>query len=442
MNPKQETQTEKPFWLDGNFAPVFEEVTETKLSVTGVIPPELNGKYFRNGANPHTGVSGDWFIGQGMVHGVELKGGKATWYRNRYVQTALLHKDNPKPEDYADLKNSMANTHVIRHVGKIMAITEVSLPIQLTPTLDTIGAYTFDGKLNGPMTAHPKICPITGEMLFFGYSIMPPFLTYYRASKDGTLVQSEVIDVPGPTMMHDLNITENFVIFLDLPMVFDPETIGNGGLGIRFDESYGARLGVMPRNGKSADVRWFDIEPCYVFHTLNAYEDGDEVVLDGCRLVGYMVEGMTKSPLPNLYQWRINLKTGQVSESQVDDSSLDFPRVPDRKVGQSYRYGYLAEVGPTVPIMTGYHKYDMRTRSRTTHALKNGEEGNEAVFVPAASGTSEDDGYLMTYVYKPDTNTSDLLIMDASNMASDPVARIHLPVRVPAGFHGSWMPDA
>lgn len=441
MSQEQAATGQKPFWLDGNFAPVFDEVTETELKVTGSIPPELCGRYFRNGANPPSGVSYDWFLACGMLHGVELKNGQATWYRNRYVKTPLLKEDTPSQETRAKLENSIANTHVVEHAGKILALAELSLPIEMTDTLETVGPYTFDGKLNGTMTAHPKVCPITGEMLFFGYSMKPPFLTYHRVSKDGSLVQSEVIDVPGATMVHDFNITEQYAIFLDLPIVWDFAARASGGLGIRFDEDYGARLGVMPRNGTSKDVRWFDIDPCYVYHTLNAYESGDEVVLDGCRLVGYMTKDMVDVPLPMLYQWRMNLKTGKVSERQMDDIGVDFPRVADDKIGQPYKYGFVAEFGTDVPSCIGYHKFDMATGARTSHILKDGQRGNEAVFVPAENATSEDDGYLMTYVHDPVENKSDLVILDASNMASDPVARVHLPVRVPAGFHGSWIPD-
>jgi carotenoid cleavage dioxygenase-like enzyme len=433
---------EKPFWLTGNFAPVFEEVTAFDLQLTGAIPPELNGRYFRNGANPPSGLSQDWFLACGMIHGVELQNGKATWYRNRYVQTPLLHEETPSQESRRKLENSIANTHIVEHAGKILALAELSLPIELSAELDTVGPYRFDGELSANMTAHPKICPITGEMLFFGYGIFPPFLTYYRVSASGELVQQEQIDVKGATMMHDFSITENYAIFMDLPIVWDLSGRATGGLGIRFDNDYGARLGVMPRTGSNKDIVWFDIDPCYIYHTMNAYEDGDEVVLDGCRLIGYMAEGMVKPPLPRLCQWRMNLKTGAVSVRQIDDLGVDFPRVPDSKVGQPYRYGYTGEFGQGAPTVEAFHKYDLQSGNRTSHRLRDGRTGSEAVFVPAADGTSEDDGYLMSYVYDPASAKSELVIMDASNIGSEAIARIHLPARVPAGFHGSWIGDS
>ena len=430
---------QKPFWLTGNFAPVKEERSFTDLKVTGEIPRDLNGLYVRNGANPPSGMSMDWFLGCGMLHGVELSDGKANWYRNRYVQTPLLEEEMPSAESRSKLENSIANTHVIGHAGKILALAELSLPIEVSRDLETVGPYRFGGELNGNMTAHPKVCPETGELLFFGYSMRPPFLKYYRASATGELVQEEEISVKGGTMMHDFCITRNNVVFMDLPIVFDAAARAAGGLGIRFDEDYGARMGVMPRDGKSEEVTWFEIEPCYVYHALNAYEDGDEIVVEGCRLVGYMTKDMVKLPIPTLHRWRLNMRTGHVSETQIDDRGVDFPRVPDAKIGQHHQFGYFAQFGADVPTVDGYHKYNMGTGERSSHLLSDGRVGSEAAFVAAGPGSDEDDGYLMSYVYDAVQDESELLILDAENLADDPVARIHIPARIPAGFHGSWI---
>lgn len=441
MSISEVLEEAKPFWLAENFAPVYEETTAFNLPVTGSIPPELNGRYLRNGANPPFGKSVDWFFGCGMIHGVELKNGQATWYRNRYVQTELLKEEIPSPESQMNPENSIANTHIIGHAGKILALAELSFPIELSPELDTLGPYKFDGKLNANMTAHPKFCPITGEMLFFGYGLFPPYLNYYRVSASGEIVQQEQIETKGPTMMHDFSITENYVVFLDLPMVFNMENLATTGIALNFDENYGARLGVMPRNGSNKDVVWFEIDPCYVYHAMNSYEDGDEVVLDACRMVGYTSVGMANPPLPNLWQWRMNLKTGAVTAKQLDDLGAEFPKVADSLVGQPYRIGYITEFGKDTPTIEAFHKYDMLTGAKTSHRLSDGRKGGEAVFVPAAGGSAEDDGYLMSFVYDPNADKSELVILDASNLANDPVARIHLPARVPAGFHGSWIAD-
>ena len=283
----KQSDIKQPFWMTGNFAPVAEEVTTTDLKVTGEIPRELNGRYFRNGANPRVSVSSDWFLGEGMIHGVEIQNGKAIWYRNRYVQTPLLKEDVLSRELTSIPGNSLANTHVMSHAGKVFALQEMHAPIELTKDLETVGSYDFGGKLARNMTAHPKVCPKTGEMLFFGYGVMPPFLTYYRVSATGELVQSEEIDVKAATMVHDFVITENYVIFMDLPMLWDVKKFLEPGIPVNYDENYGARLGVMPRNGSSADVKWFEIDPCYIYHTMNAHESGDEINFFAPQLVGY-----------------------------------------------------------------------------------------------------------------------------------------------------------
>lgn len=439
MNKTAPLSGETAFWLTGNYAPVKDETTAHDLKVTGTIPPELDGCYVKNGANPPSGTSLHWFLGQGMVHGVEISGGKANWYRNRYVRTPVMDQENPNIMAMADPANSLANTHVIGHAGKILALEEGHLPIELSRDLTTTGPYTFGGKLKGSMTAHPKICSDTGEMLLFGYGVFPPYMTYYRVSASGELLQSEEIPVKGSTMVHDFNITQNYVIFMDLPMVWDVAKIMEGGLQVYFDRDYGARLGVMPRTGSGKDVRWFDVDPCYVFHAMNAYESGDEIVIDVCR----MTEDMVASPFAKLYQWSVNLKTGAVGERQLDDSNIEFPKVPDSLVGKPYRFGYtvgLESAASLNPHCGAYHKYDMQRGTKTTHWFKDGRTGGESVFVPAANGTSEDDGYLLSYVYDPTEDKSELIILDASRIEAEPIARIHIPVRIPIGFHGSWIP--
>jgi len=430
-----------PFHLKGNFAPIQEELTAFDLPVTGAVPPELRGRYFRNGPNPQTGWSGHWFLGNGMLHGVELQGGRASWYRNRYVRTPLLADPDADPiAAIADLRMSAANTHVIRHAGRILALEEAHLPFEVSPELETLGAHDFGGRLTTPMTAHPKICPETGELIFFAYSLEPPYVTYHRASASGELVQSEPIEVPGATMVHDFNVTRHHVVFMDLPVVWDLEALGEGGLPIRWSDDYGARLGVMPRDGTNADVVWYEIEPCYVFHPMNAYEDGDRIVIDVCRSARMMNLGEPDAP-PLLHRWTIDRAAGRVAEEPLSERPMEFPRIHDGRVGLRHRYGYTAGFAPDEPVALCFHKVDHDTGALVTHELPDGRRGSEPVFVPAADGTAEDDGWVLSYVYDPGTDRSELVILDATRFEREPVARIHLPTRVPYGFHGSWLPD-
>ena len=440
-----------PIHLRGNWAPVSDERTLTDLAVSGSIPPELDGVYIRNGANPITGMSDHPFIGDGMVHGMRLRDGSAEWYRNRYVKTPFI-SDPDRPvidvdQSLMDMTSSKANTNVVGHGGLILALEEGHFPYVLDGLLETVGPTDFGGRLTGPFTAHPKICPDTGEMIAFGYSFLEPYLTYHRVAADGTLVQSERITIGGPVMMHDFNITRNHVIIMDLPAVFDLDLALRGEMPITWKADYPARLGVMPRDGSDSDVRWFDIDPCYVFHPMNAYERGTDIIIDVARLAHIWRDSPTDFPPPMLYRWTIDTAKGEVREEQVDDLAAEFPRVADSVVGKQHRYGYMlanaTEAAFADPAGTAgaIVKYDRQTGERHSIELGLGRMAGESVFVAADNSAAEDDGYLMTYVHDTATNTSEFAIFDAGSMSNEPIAAVKLP-RVPFGFHGNWIPSA
>ncbi len=441
---------ELPFHLRGNYAPVFEEVSAAAdgLVVEGSLPPELNGLYLRNGPNPHTGRSGHWFMGDGMLHGIRLDQGQASWYRNRYVQTRALNEPDARmigDDGSVDHTIGVNNTHVIRHAGRILALVESSFPSEIAPDLSTIGPYDYNGRLDTAMTAHPKVCPLTGELHFFGYGFFPPYLTYHRVSAAGELVHSQVIDVPGPTMVHDFSITEHYVLFMDLPVVFDLELAMQGTMPYRWDEDYGARIGVLRRPGAGHSggldpeaVRWFDIDPCYVFHPMNSFEDGAGIVFDTAR---YPELWRSKSTNFNndaaLHRWRIDLGVGTVTEEVLDDRAIEFPRVNENLVGLPNRFGYaVATFGEQNSLV----KYDLLSGVSTAHDFGAAQIPGEAVFAPSGN-PGEDAGWLLTYVYDKPTDSSSFVVLDASDIAAAPVASIRLPQRVPFGFHGSWLPD-
>jgi carotenoid cleavage dioxygenase-like enzyme len=432
-----------PFHLRGNYAPVPDELTEYDLPVEGAIPPELDGWYLRNGSNPRT-PTGHWFIGDGMIHGVRISGGAAKWYRNRWVRTESF--ENPFPVYGADgtrnLRSSVANTHVVNHAGKTLALVESSLPYEITNDLETVGCYDFDGKLNDAMTAHPKICPTTGELHFFGYgNLFQPHVTYHRADAAGELTVNRPVEVPALTMMHDFAMTSKHVIFMDLPIVFNLDiAIKGGDMPFRWEDDYGARFGVLSRDDPFGQMRWFDIDPCYVFHVANAYEttsaDGDSIVLQAVRYPELWRDDGGFDASAVLWEWRINLSTGTVSERQLDDRAVEFPRIDDRLAGLPARYA--VSVGDARLV-----RYDLNTGAAVEHRFGTaGEPGGpgEAVFVPSPVGPADEtNGWYIAYVYDPTRDGSDLVILDASDFGGDPVARIRLPRRVPYGFHGNWI---
>jgi carotenoid cleavage dioxygenase len=438
-------EAELPFHLRGNYAPVEREVTAFDLPVRGAIPRELSGLYLRNGPNPKRGTSPHWFLGDGMVHGVRLENGRAAWYRNRWVRTRPL--ENPElsfvqEDGSVDRTIGVANTNVIGHAGRIYALVENGFPHELSPELDTLGVRDFGGKLTSAFTAHPKLCPKTGELHFFGYGFFPPFLVYHVLDAAGNLVRSREIPVRGPTMMHDFAITERHVLFMDLPVVFDIEiALAGTGMPYHWSDEYGARIGVMPRSGGPAEVRWYEIEPCYVFHPWNAFETADgRIVLDVARYPELWRKDASRFDTASAHRFTLDPRSGNAKEERLDERPIEFPRVDDRLGGLRHRYGYtVAAVGGADEGFRGLLKYDFETGRSVEHDFGPGRATGEGVFVPAGRG--EDEGYVISFVYDEATNGSQLTILDAQDFAKPPVAEVPLPQRVPFGFHGNWVAD-
>jgi carotenoid cleavage dioxygenase len=460
-------EPESPF-LQGNYGPVKEEVTADDLKVIGKLPAEMDGMFVRTGPNPQFPPRGryHWFDGDGMLHGVRVRDGKAS-YRNRYVQTAGWKAEKKAgkalwgglldPPDFSaplldglPFKNT-ANTALVWHHGKLLALWEAGAPhVVGIPGLDTLGRENFGGKLKHPFTAHPKVDPATGELIFFGYTPLAALVYYGVADARGVVVHATTVKVPRPVMMHDCAVSAKHTVLLDLPVTFDPTAAAKGKPVLAYDAGHGARLGVLPRRGKGEEVRWFEVKPCYVFHTLNAYDDGDEVVVLGCRLpklpdviAGSSEKADAKTLWADsgvLYRWRLDLKTGKVAEGPVDDAPSDFPRVNEALAGRATRFGYAAEFGGE--LFGGLLKYDLDRGKSERHAHGRGRTGGEGVFVPRPDGKGEDDGWLVTYVHDGGSGTSEMVVIDARDFAAAPVAQVVLPQRVPYGFHGTWVPGS
>ncbi|MFJ9773931.1 carotenoid oxygenase family protein [Kitasatospora sp. NPDC101157] len=445
--------TPKPY-LTGHYTPVADELTATDLTVEGTLPPELTGRLVRNSHNPKPGVTpAHWFKGSGMVHGIRLREGRAEWYRNRWVRTPALDGAPYMTEHGPDLTASTAGTHVIEHAGRLLALCEANLPFELTPDLDTVGAYDFDGKLRSAMTAHPKSDPVTGELHFFGSSPFPPYLVYYVADAQGQITHSAEIPGAGAALKHDFAITRHHVVFVEGTVTFDPTE--HSGIPYSWQDEQPARIGVMPRGAQgAAAIRWFPIEPGNMLHVANAYEDAKgRIVLEGPTVdrEGFQVSwnwwvgapGRGSEPNARSYnrRWVLDLATGRVDERVIDDLAIEFPTLNEDFLGSENRYQYAISF-PDQDGFGGYGvvKYDRATGERRIHQAGDARLPSEAVFVAAAGGTREDDGYLLTVVSDLKQDASQLLVLDAARL--DKVATVHLPRRVTAGIHGSWIPDS
>jgi carotenoid cleavage dioxygenase len=464
--------TNNPF-LSENFAPVREEITADDLKVIGKLPPGLNGMFVRNGPNPQfpPKLNYHWFDGDGMLHGVRIQDGKAS-YRNRWVRTAGWYDENkagkaiyPSVLDPPDVKvfleqflkgelpyPNRANTALVWHHGKLLALWEGGPPHEIkVPNLETAGPYTFGARLKHAFTAHPKVDPKTGELMFFGYSPVPPFLQYSVAKRDGTIKSTTPIELPRAVMMHDMAITEKYSLFIDCPAVFDPTAILRSKPFLNYEPKHGARIGVLPRYAKGEEIKWFEIETCFIFHIFNAYEDGDDILLYGCRYGKYpeivdfdgpvQSEGFEENAnasSPIAHRWRMNMKTGAVNEEPLDELNSEFPRVNEGLTGAKTKYGYAVS---GTSRSSSFLKYDFERGTRQKHNLGKGHITGEGVFVPRPDPKTEDDGWLVSLTHDQVEGRSELRVIDCRDLTADPIARVQIPQRVPYGFHGLWLPS-
>lgn len=436
-----------PWWLQNGYEPVFDERTSADLRVRGRIPSSLSGLYVRNGSNPQNSDSQHWFFGDGMLHGVRFERGRAVWYGNRYVRTPLYEKgvafNDPDLPPFGG--NNQSNVSCVHHAGRLLTSGEIGFPYLIDPAdLSTIGVHDFAGALKTSFTAHPKIDPASGDLHFFGYGFLPPYLTYGVADASGHVVHTQEIPVAATTMIHSFAITERDVIFWELPVVFSlAAAIAGADNPFSWTPSYGARLGVLPLGGSADDLRWVEIENCYVFHEVNAYRDGDEIVIDVCRHDRMFDDSDLSDSALRLHRWRIDTAGAQLTcrDAIVEDLELELPSHDRRFSGRPHRYGWFVTTRhhPDTVDLAGVALLDYRSGALRTWDPGPARHANEAFFVP--EGPGEGEGWLLSLVYNRAEQASDLCILDALRPDKGPVAEIRLPRRVPHGFHATWIPS-
>ena len=466
-----DTLVEANPYLGGVFAPVDVERTDDDLEVIGEIPGDLDGVFLRNGPNPRYAPEGryHWFDGDGMVHALRFHDGHAS-YRNRWVGTRALETElgadralftgvmeppagNPDLGLRLPLKDS-ANTDLVFFRNRVLALWYMAgEPYALDPeTLDNLGVDDFGGTRRCQVSAHAKVDESTGELLFFDYAPMPPYMRYGVVGPDGTVSHLVDIDLPGARLPHDMAVTANHSILMDLPLINDPVALRNGRHKILFDTELPARFGVIPRHGAADTIRWFDADPCYVYHSVNAWEEGDEVVLDLCRVSKPEPRADAAGPLErmlsylrldaHLYRYRFNLKTGATREAYIDDDNTEFPTMDTSRLGTPTRYAYNMHISEEPSLLfDAVVKYDTTTGATQRHDFGPGRWGSEAPFAPRSMhpDRAEDDGYLVSFVHDEVENRSEVVVLDAADLAAGPVARVLLPGRVPIGFHAVWV---
>jgi carotenoid cleavage dioxygenase-like enzyme len=452
-------------YLAGNYRPVDHEGVDEQLAVVGTLPRELNGIFVRNGSNPRFAPPGryHWFDGDGMIHTVQFEDGRAS-YRNRYVRTRAFELESEagrslwrgleEPPDFANPHGPFkdtSNTDVVFHGGQLLStwwLGGAAYRVRL-PDLETCGIEHFGGKLK-TLSAHPKVDMQTGELCVFDYKPFPPYLTYAVVAPTGEVTNLTTIDLPGPRLQHDLAITEHHTLVFDMSLMIDPKELSRGKMKTAFFPDKPTRIGVLPRHGQGSEVRWFDAAACFMYHTVNAWEedDGQRIVLVGCRIADPLARGDEPAVPrighlrlePRLHRWTLDLRSGSVKEEQLDDVLAEFPRMDNRRLGRRTRFVYDQRFARSSTLQfDAVLKYDTDAGTSDVHEWPKGWFGGETVFAPRTKHGAEDDGWLITFVVDEASGESELHVLDARHVAEEPVARVRIPRRVPTGYHTWWV---
>ena len=460
-------------YLTGAWTPLHEEVDATDLTVLeGAIPTDIDGVYVRNTENPVHQALGRYhpFDGDGMVHVISFKNGRAD-YRNRFVRTRGFEAEQEAGQSlwgglmdgagvslrpgfgaHGGLKDT-ASTDVVVHGGRIVAtFYQCGEAYWLDPETLEQGGVASWAPLDG-VSAHAKVDEATGDLLFVNYSKHAPYMHYGVVDRTGKRVHYVPVPLPGPRLPHDMAFTANYSILNDLPVFWDEELLKRNVHAVREHRGMPSRFAVIPRFGNPEDIRWFEADPTYILHFLNAYEDGDEIVMDGYfqekptprpladapagyeHMMGFLDE---HSFLSKLHRWRFNLKTGETREHHLDDRVLEFGMFNQRYAGKPYRYAYSTFTKPGWFLFKGFVKHDLQTGESWTVDLPEGRYASEAPFVPRIGATDEDDGYLVSFIIDDTAGTSECVLIDCKRFEEGPVVRIALPHKISSGTHSVW----
>ena len=455
FNRKLKNPFRKHMFLTGIHEPMVEELSLNHLEVSGVIPEALVGTYARIGPNPFKPEprGHHWFVGDGMVHGIRLASGKAEWYHNRYIKACTLERAGGPPAADGPRRGARdtVNTNVLKLAGKTLALVESGpFPFELDQNLDTVASTNLQGTLSAPFTAHPHEDPQTGEWHAITYESETQNTVWHVAiNRAGEVISERPIAVKDGPSIHECSITDDYVIIFDLPVTLSLPTLAQGyNFPYRWNKSHPARIGLLPRRGDADEIIWCDVDPCYVFHVANSFQNNDgSVTIDCCAYESMFAHGPDgPNGVPcGFERWRVDPKTRKVTRTAIDASPQEFPRVDERHFGQPYRHAWIvSQPSETVSNFVAenalYH-HDLETGEKRSYTFGPDLVGGEFVFVPRAPDAEEADGWLMGLVIDAKNDTTQLQVFKALDIEQGPIGAVHIPHRIPPGFHGNWIPD-
>lgn len=465
----------------GAWRPNAVEYDATDLDVIfGEVPRDLDGVYLRNTENPvFEAVEGRYhpFDGDGMLHSVHFHEGRAD-YRNRFVRTrglaaeleagralwaGILESPEKSERDGWGARRGMkdaSSTDVAFHRGNALtSFYQCGDLYQLDPvTLEQRGPVTWNGRFPADVgvSAHTKVDERTGELLFFNYGKDAPFMHYGVVDREGELSHYVPVPLPGPRLPHDMAFSENFVIVNDFPLFWDPALLEKNVHRGRYYPELPSRFGVLPRRGRAEDIQWFEAAPTYVLHFVNAWEEGDEIVLDGYHQEEPMQRRRDGEPafMPflrsldmnelktRLHRWRFDRKTGKTKEERLDDAISEFPSMRADAAGKKHRFVHAMTGEPGWFLFNGLVRHDMSTGAKQTYRFPAGVFASESPMAPRPGSRAEDDGWVVTFVSDMNTDTSECQVFDAAAIDRGPICRLRLPERISSGTHACWIPGS
>jgi len=466
--------TTNPF-LNFPFGPIQMECDARDLIVEGELPADLRGTLYRAGPNQRFAPRGEHhlFAGDGMIHAFHIGDGKVD-YLNRWVRTAkwniedregrsVINALNPFDcdPDYSDFvltdKEGLANTATVWHGGRLLVMEEGHRPYEIDPvTLQSIGSWDFRGKLHTAMTAHPKLDPDTGEMVFFAYMATGPFssdVMVHKVNPQGILTESIHIPTPYSAMVHDFVVTENYIVVPIMPITGSLERAMSGGPPFAWEPDKGVHVAVLPRHGGTTeDIRWVELDLCFVFHFMNGFDRDGVISIDACQFRNAPLfptpDGEpTPRAEPHLHRWTIDMNgdSPRGRFEQIDEFEGEFPQCDLRRTGKAYRHGWYTSSDGTLGSPLSENDKSFNVISHFDHETKAQDRFcagqstmSEPIYVPA--GASEGEGYLLAVGTSFETRTSSLYVLNALDVSAGPLAKVHLSHYMPVGFHGSWRP--
>ncbi|MEW2548191.1 carotenoid oxygenase family protein [Streptomyces sp. NPDC047002] len=436
------------------YIPIAEEAAAGGLPVLGTLPRELDGLFAVVGPNAlgaYDPAQDHQFAGDAMLHGLRLGDGHAPWYRNRWLRTDRVTAalgELPTPGPRHGLSDN-ANAGLVEHAGRLLALGDGGvLPHQIGPDLRTVARIDFDGAVPDGLCSRPVTDPLTGELHALAHRTGQEHVTYLVIDPADRVVKSERLGVKGSPLMHGLGLTDRHVILFDLPVVYSERAAAGGSrVPYAWDSGHGARLGVLPRDGGDAEVLWTEVDPCFVFHPVNAYESGRRIVVDVIR----HERAFDLDPLhpgesrPSLWRWIVDRSAGRVAEEQLSDGPEEFPAIDDRYLGGPHRYVWTVGMDEGVGAALGgprLLRHDLTTGRLDTHSFAPREQAGVPVFVPRTACADEGDGWLLTLVHDDTTDRSALHVVDNADFTGPPAAVVPLPARVPHGLGAAWTATA